>query len=518
MMNVLKEKLNLLGVNIAPLNPSKVLDELCRIADGDSYGHYVCVTGVHGVIESLHDNEILAAHNEADLCVPDGMPLSWAGWFYGFKEMDRVYGPDLMLRLLETSAQKKYTCYFYGGKEGIAAELKQKMEQRFPGLKIVGTFTPPFRPLNEDEEKKFFKEINTLKPDFLFIGISSPKQELLMRSLKDKVRAKVMLGVGAAFDFLTGNTPQAPRWMQRSGLEWLYRLISEPKRLWKRYLYIVPSFISLFALQIFGILKRPSCCQNCSGNKPVSMIPILTLFVLLGVTSAGLYFYGHTIVDNTIPLKSLPSKNGHMDGRNAWFCHNYKCLSTVILPDTLYAPKCPACGSSMIRDWSLGESIQLPADTILMKKAYVYSNSSPIMVMAVISGNDRTSIHRPQMCVTAQGHTIVKERDAVLNIRSGMDLPIKIMDIQMRIRRGSVKDVSFGHFIYWFTDGVSETRSHWKRTFTSIYDAVIKGKTRRWAYISVIEECKTAEDDVSDETKDFIRQLYKNVTIKNHEK
>jgi N-acetylglucosaminyldiphosphoundecaprenol N-acetyl-beta-D-mannosaminyltransferase len=161
--------------------------------------------------------------------------------------MDRVYGPDLMNLVCDRSRQKNWTHFFYGGADGVAQQLKRRLEEKFPGLKVVGTYTPPFRPLLAIEEAELIRTVAALKPDIIWVGLSTPKQEKFMAQYWQKLDATLMFGVGAAFDFHAGRVRQAPRWMQRSGLEWFFRLCCEPKRLWKRYLKNNP----IFAWKIF---------------------------------------------------------------------------------------------------------------------------------------------------------------------------------------------------------------------------------------------------------------------------
>jgi N-acetylglucosaminyldiphosphoundecaprenol N-acetyl-beta-D-mannosaminyltransferase len=248
---------NVLGTRIAPFNLETAVEQIDHWISLGETGRYVCVTGVHGVMEGLRDSEIRRVHNTADACVPDGMPMTWVGHLRGFRAMDRVYGPDLMLALLALSAQKGHTSYFYGGNEGVADELKARMTDRFPGLEVVGTYCPPFRPLTEDERPHLIEEVNRLKPDLFWVGLSTPKQEIFMEESRNELKAKVMIGVGAAFDFHTDRVSQAPRWMMRSGLEWFYRLCTEPRRLAPRYLRNNPAFIWNILLQQSGLREYP---------------------------------------------------------------------------------------------------------------------------------------------------------------------------------------------------------------------------------------------------------------------
>jgi N-acetylglucosaminyldiphosphoundecaprenol N-acetyl-beta-D-mannosaminyltransferase len=211
---------------------------------------YVCVTGVHGVMEAQRDPALLRIHNESGLTTPDGMPLVWASRWAGAGYVERVYGPDLMLELCAEAAKRGWRSFFYGGKEGVAARLAQRLQARFPGLTVVGTYSPPFRELTAQEDEEVVERINAAQPHFIWVGLSTPKQERWMAAHIGRVSAPVLLGVGAAFDIHAGLLPQAPLWMQRSGTEWLYRLSREPRRLWRRYLYNNPRFAA-------AILMRP---------------------------------------------------------------------------------------------------------------------------------------------------------------------------------------------------------------------------------------------------------------------
>lgn len=249
--------INVLGTRVDALDMPRAVARIEGWIHAAETGRYVCVTGVHGVMEGLRNRRIRAIHNRADAVVPDGMPLSWLGWSQGYRDMNRVYGPALMLALLERSATQGYTNYFYGGKPGVVEALADRMTRRYPGLKVVGTMTPPFRDLTAEEEAHAVETINRARPDLLWIGLSTPKQELRMASLQGRVTAKVMLGVGAAFDFHAGGLRQAPHWLQRAGLEWLFRLCMEPRRLAGRYLRNNPLFLWHLLLQATGARAYP---------------------------------------------------------------------------------------------------------------------------------------------------------------------------------------------------------------------------------------------------------------------
>ena len=249
-------RVNVLGVGISVLN---LKTALAAIADAvrERRKGYICVTGVHGVMEAQDDASFKKILNESFLCTPDGMPMVWAGKLNGQREMRRVYGPDLLLDVCAWSETSGAKHFFYGGADGVAELLAQKLKLKFPKLKIVGTFTPPFRALNADEENKLREQVAAARPDIFWVGLSTPKQEKFMAEFLPKLDATLMIGVGAAFDFHSGRVKQAPRWMQRSGLEWLYRLCSEPRRLAKRYFKNNPLFMLKFFGQLTGLKKFP---------------------------------------------------------------------------------------------------------------------------------------------------------------------------------------------------------------------------------------------------------------------
>jgi N-acetylglucosaminyldiphosphoundecaprenol N-acetyl-beta-D-mannosaminyltransferase len=235
-------RVDVLGVHVSAIDPPMAVAEIERwIADGEH--HYVCVTGVHGVMESQRDSGLKEIHNRSGLTTPDGMPMVWAGRSAGASHMRRVYGPDLMLRVLERAADQGWSSFFYGGAEGTPERLAARLRERFPGLVVAGSYSPPFRPLTPDEDAAIVERINDSGAQLVWVGLSTPKQERWMADHVDRLRAAALLGVGAAFDMHAGNLRQAPAWMQRSGLEWLYRLYREPRRLWRRYLRNNPAFV-----------------------------------------------------------------------------------------------------------------------------------------------------------------------------------------------------------------------------------------------------------------------------------
>jgi N-acetylglucosaminyldiphosphoundecaprenol N-acetyl-beta-D-mannosaminyltransferase len=203
----------------------------------------VCVTGVHGVMESQRDEELRRIHNRAGMVTPDGMPLVWLSRLAGQGHVRRVYGPDLMLACCQRSPGIGHRHFFYGGAEGVPQRLIDRLQARFPGLAVAGGYSPPFGALSPEEDEAIVRRINGANADIVWVGLSTPKQEHWMSEHRERLSAPVLIGVGAAFDFNAGLKRQAPRWMQQSGTEWLFRLLTEPRRLWRRYLVNNPVFV-----------------------------------------------------------------------------------------------------------------------------------------------------------------------------------------------------------------------------------------------------------------------------------
>lgn len=216
-------------------------------------GNYVAVTGMHGIMEAQRSGAFKSILNRASLVVTDGMPLVWLGRWNHMTMRRRVYGPELMETFCRATGGT-YRHFFYGGAEGVAEQLGETLRRRF-GIQVAGTYCPPFRKLSEQEEKEVILKIREAAPDVLWVGLSTPKQECWMAEHQGRIPVPVMVGVGAAFDFHTGRTRQAPVWMREHGLEWLFRLLSEPRRLWRRYLIYGPQFVWAVALELSGIRK-----------------------------------------------------------------------------------------------------------------------------------------------------------------------------------------------------------------------------------------------------------------------
>lgn len=244
------ESESLLGVQIGALNMDRALAWIVRWV-AERQPRYVCVAAAHSLMDCRRDPELRAIFNDAAAVTPDGMPLVWYLRLKGHRHVSRVYGPDLMLALCEHGQTKGLRHFFYGGTAEKLGRLGQRLQERYPSLEIAGTFAPPFRPLNEDEELELQEAVRETRPDVLWVGIGSPKQERWMAEHVGKLDVPVMIGVGAAFDIHAGAKPQAPRWMQRVGMEWFFRLLTEPGRAWRRY-RSYPLFALLLLAELAG--------------------------------------------------------------------------------------------------------------------------------------------------------------------------------------------------------------------------------------------------------------------------
>jgi N-acetylglucosaminyldiphosphoundecaprenol N-acetyl-beta-D-mannosaminyltransferase len=237
-----------LTVQVHALDAARALDIIQGWIRGGGR-KYVCALTVHGVMEAHRQPAVSAAYAGAGLVVPDGMPLVWAGHLSGHPETGRVYGPDLTLALCGLAAREGWSCYFYGGGEGVAEAMALEMRRRLAGLTIAGTHMPSFGRRSAEEDAKDVQRINDSGASIVFVALGCPKQELWMADHRDRLSSAVLVGVGAAFDFHTGRVRQAPRWMMELGLEWAFRLAQEPRRLWYRYLVYNPLFVMRFAWQ-----------------------------------------------------------------------------------------------------------------------------------------------------------------------------------------------------------------------------------------------------------------------------
>lgn len=236
------KKFSILGVNIFAIDMD---DASSFIEDALSKRKkiYICVCPVSTIMECKKDEAVLASVNSADLATPDGIAVVWIGRMRGYKNIKRVYGPELMQEICEISAKNGYRNYLYGSSRVVLDRLNERLNKKYPGLVIAGSFSPPFRKLDKVEDDRIVNDINNSNADIVWVGLGSPKQDLWMYEHRDSINAPVMIGVGAAFDFLAGVKPQAPSFIRNNGFEWLFRLITEPRRLWRRYLLDYPLFV-----------------------------------------------------------------------------------------------------------------------------------------------------------------------------------------------------------------------------------------------------------------------------------
>ena len=259
------ERINVLGVGISVLTLESACEACVEAVGTANFQSYVTITGVHGVMEAQKDLELKKIHNRSFLSTPDGMPMVWMGQWQGVEEIKRVYGPDLMLELMEKGLSQKLRHFCYGGKPDVAEVLKKKVSERLPGIEVVGAESPPFRPPTDDDLESLYQRLQETRPHFLWIGLGTPKQEKFMAMFlqrfpnltKDWSHGLLLLGVGAAFDFHAEFLKQAPSWMQRSGLEWFYRLCAEPARLWRRYSVNNTLFIAKIVPAMMGLKHYP---------------------------------------------------------------------------------------------------------------------------------------------------------------------------------------------------------------------------------------------------------------------
>lgn len=244
---------NILGTYVSALNMDMALAQIdFWIKEGIC--NYVCVTPAHSIMDGYHHSDLRAIFNASGMTVPDGMAIVWLLKMKGHQSVGRVYGPDLLMAACEYGCDKDYRHYFYGGASDVTGKLIQKISAKIPNLQVAGVSSPPFRPLTAEEDEAVINAINSSGANILWVGLGSPKQEIWMDKHLARIHVPVMVGVGAAFDFLSGNKPQAPLWMQRNGFEWLFRFLHEPKRLWPRYRQY-PKFIFLATLDILGLKK-----------------------------------------------------------------------------------------------------------------------------------------------------------------------------------------------------------------------------------------------------------------------
>jgi N-acetylglucosaminyldiphosphoundecaprenol N-acetyl-beta-D-mannosaminyltransferase len=247
----MNNKVNILGINIDNINPQQFIEKIEELVSKKECT-YVCFSNVHTIVTSQTDTELSKITNQSAIVAPDGMPVVWTAKLLGAKQIEKCSGPDMMEEIFKLSDRKAYSHYFYGGTNDTLLKLKEKLIDKYPNIKIVGMYSPPFRPLTKEEDEMIIRQINEANPDFIWVGLGAPKQEKWMAEHCSLIDRGILLGVGAAFNFYAGTVKRAPKWMQDAGLEWFYRLIKEPKRLWKRYLTTNTLFIYYFIKQFIN--------------------------------------------------------------------------------------------------------------------------------------------------------------------------------------------------------------------------------------------------------------------------
>jgi N-acetylglucosaminyldiphosphoundecaprenol N-acetyl-beta-D-mannosaminyltransferase len=260
---------DVLGVRVNVIQIPEVVKIVKQWVIRRDNGRYVAVTGMHGVTEAQHDARFKEILNAADLTVPDGMPLVWLGRLRGFQLKRRVYGPELMLAVCAEVAKTGVRHFFYGATPSTLESLTAALTRRSPNIEIAGMISPPFRTLTAAEDREFVTQINAARPDILWIGLSTPKQERWMYDHRDRLDVPAMIGVGAAFDIHAGRTKQAPVWMREHGLEWLYRLVHEPRRLWRRYLVFGSEFVFLVLRDYFRSAAKTRLRKHAASQSKV---------------------------------------------------------------------------------------------------------------------------------------------------------------------------------------------------------------------------------------------------------
>jgi N-acetylglucosaminyldiphosphoundecaprenol N-acetyl-beta-D-mannosaminyltransferase len=248
-------RFSVLGVRVDAVQIANVIEQMLEWIRNRSGCHWIAVTGMHGVMEARHDRLFMDVLNQADLVVPDGTPLVWLGRHHGYPLKRRVYGPELFSTFCEQTAAKGYRHFFYGGAPGVADDLAARFASLFPGMISAGSYCPPFRAVTAGEDSEIVETINRSQADIVWVGLSTPKQERWMFEHRDRLNVPVLVGVGAAFDFHTKRIAQAPAWMRENGLEWMFRLLREPRRLWRRYLVYGSEFALCAALELSGLKK-----------------------------------------------------------------------------------------------------------------------------------------------------------------------------------------------------------------------------------------------------------------------
>ncbi len=248
-------KTNILGCKISNVESFESVYSNIKSAISEDKAHYITVNNVHTVIEGFLNSNYQDSINNAFMALPDGKPLSVVSKIKGYKDSFRIFGPTLMEKTLEWGQKDKLKHFVFGSCEETINKMKAMIQKKYPEAEIVGMISPPYRPFTDSEVEEYFKLFNKSKADIIWVGLGAPKQEIWMYENYKKLDSGIMIGIGAGFDYLAGKTKHAPEWMKNYSLEWLYRLVQEPKRLWKRYLVTNSLFIALIIAEFLGIKR-----------------------------------------------------------------------------------------------------------------------------------------------------------------------------------------------------------------------------------------------------------------------
>jgi len=259
------ETITILGVRVSRVNLQRAYDQVSEWV-AQKHKTYVCVAPVSTLVDAQRDKEYARVVNAAGMLTPDGMPVVWLARSKGCADIERTYGPDLMHQICDAGREQGLRHFFFGGADATLVKLRRRLESLYPGIQIAGTWAPPYRPQPGVENAEILRMLNESKADVLWIGLGSPKQDFWMDLNRPHLDAPVIIGAGAAFDFLAGVKPQAPVWMRRSGLEWLFRLSSEPRRLWRRYLIGNSLFLRYLVQDFFGSKANSTVLPKTAGR------------------------------------------------------------------------------------------------------------------------------------------------------------------------------------------------------------------------------------------------------------
>ena len=265
----MRTKMNIMGINMDCLSYQD-MHRIFKVWLSDKQGrsHSLALINVNCCVSAFFDKRLVSLYNSTDIVGIDGMPfLRWARAFYN-KQADRFYAPDLMLEACKHAKQYGYTFFLYGGSPGSPDKIEEYLQERFEGINVVGKYSPPFRALTPEEDRAVCDMINEAKPDIVWVGLGSPKQDVWISEHREKIRGSIMIASGATFDFFSGKIQQAPEWIRNSGFEWLYRLSKDFRRLWLRYTLYNVVFVAMFGLQLMGLRRFESTEQLGSGQAP----------------------------------------------------------------------------------------------------------------------------------------------------------------------------------------------------------------------------------------------------------